>query len=73
MGTSVLIARLLGPYCIIVAAGILLNLKNYQKVMEDFCKNAALVYLGGVFALLFGLLVILFHNIWAANWVVIIT
>jgi len=73
METSIFLAKLLGPYCIIVAAGILFNLKNYQKVMEDFSKNAALIYLGGVVALLFGLLIVLFHNVWAANWTIVIT
>jgi len=73
MENSVFLAKLLGPYCIIVAVGILFNLKTYQKVMEDFCKNSALIYLGGVIALLFGLLVVLFHNVWVANWAVIIT
>jgi hypothetical protein len=70
---SVFLARLLGPYCIIVALGVLLNLKVYRKVMEDFFKNTALVYLGGVIALIIGLLVVLLHNVWAASWTVIIT
>ena len=73
MGNSIFLARLLGPYFIIVAIGVLLNLKTYQKVMGDFVKNAALIYLGGAFALFFGLLIVLFHNVWAANWAVIIT
>ena len=73
MGTSIFFAKLLGPYCIIVALGFLFNLKNCQKVIEDFCKNPALLYLGGVFTLFFGLLVVLFHNVWVANWTVIIT
>ena len=73
MESSIFLARLLGPYCIIVALGILLNLKTYRKVMEDFFKNPALVYISGVMALLFGLLVVLFHNVWAAEWTVIIT
>jgi hypothetical protein len=73
METSIFFAKLLGPYCIIVAVGILFNLRTYQRVMEDFRKNAALLYLGGVIALLFGLLVVLFHNVWVANWTVIIT
>jgi len=73
MENSIFLARILGPYCIIVGAGVLFNVKSYQKVMEDFCKNSALLYLGGIFALLFGLLILLFHNVWAANWTVIIT
>jgi len=70
---SVFLARLLGPYCIIVAIGVLLNRKIYYKVMEDFFKNSALVYIGGIFALFFGLLIVLTHNIWTANWTVLIT
>lgn len=73
MGNSIFLAKLLGPYCIIVAVGIMFNLKTYQKVMQDFSKNTALIYLGGVFALIIGLLIVLSHNIWVANWMVIIT
>ena len=70
---SVFLAKLLGPYCIIVAIGVLLNRKTYYKVMEDFFKNAAVIYIGGILALLFGLLIVLTHNIWTANWAVLIT
>ena len=73
MEHSVFLARLLGLYCIVIAVGVLLNLKTYQKVMEDFIKNTALLYIGGVLALLFGLAVVLFHNIWIASWPVLIT
>lgn len=73
MGNTLFFAKLLGPYFVIVAVGVLFNLKTYQKVMEDFCKNSALIYLGGVFALFFGLIVVLFHNLWVASWAVIIT
>jgi hypothetical protein len=73
METSMLIAKILGPYCIIVAIGIMFNLKNYQKMMEDFLKNAALIYLGGIMALIFGIVIVLFHNVWVAGWPVIIT
>ena len=73
MENSIFLAKLLGPYFIIVALGILFNLKTYQKIMGDFCKNSALIYLGGIMALFFGLLVVLFHNAWVASWAVIIT
>lgn len=73
METSFLLAKLIGLYCIIVAVGILFNLKTYQKMISDFCQNGALVYMGGIMALFFGLLIISFHNIWAFHWSVIIT
>jgi len=49
------------------------NLKFYQRIIGDFFKNAALLYLGGVMALLFGIVIVLFHNVWVADWPVIIT
>jgi len=73
MESSIFFARLLGPYFVIVAIGFLFNLKTYQRLLEDFCKNVALIYIGGVLALWFGLVVVLFHNVWVANWTVIIT
>jgi len=73
METSVFIARILGLCYLVVGAGLLLNRKAFQRVMEDFCKNAALVLYGGMFALIIGIVIILKHNIWAANWTVMIT
>jgi hypothetical protein len=73
MENSIFLAKILGPYVIIISLAFLFNLKTYQKVLEDFCKNSALIYLGGIFAFLFGLLIVSFHNVWVAGWPVIIT
>lgn len=73
MEMSLFFAKFLGPWFIIMGIGILFNLKNYQKLIEDFFNNSALIYLGGLMALIFGLLTVLFHNLWAADWFVIIT
>ena len=73
MATSILLAKILGPYLIIVAIGIMFNPKFYQKMIEDFFKNAALLYLGGVMALIIGMVIVLFHNVWVPSWPVIIT
>ncbi len=73
METSVFIARIFGLCYLIIGAGFLFNRKNFQRVMEDFCKNAALLFFGGLLALVIGVVLILTHNIWVANWTVIIT
>lgn len=73
METSMLIARIIGPCYIIIALGMMFNRKFYQKVMDDFCKNTALLLYGGLLALVIGILIVLSHNVWAANWTVIIT
>jgi len=73
MGTSLFLARVLGPYCMIAALGVLVNQKRYFQMMDDYFQNAALIYVGGIIALLFGLIVVQVHNFWAAHWAVIIT
>jgi len=73
MNTSIFLARVLGPYCLIVAIGVLLNAKFYRQMMEDLMRNSALIYIAGVIALSFGLLVVSAHNVWVAGWPVLIT
>jgi len=73
MENAIIIARIIGPFFVIVGLGFLFNLKNFQKVMEDFAKNSALIYMGGVMALFFGLLIVQFYNVWKLQWPLIIT
>ena len=73
METSIFIARIFGLCYLILGAGLLFNRKAFQQVMGDFCKNAALVFFAGMFTLVIGVVIILTHNIWVANWTVIIT
>ena len=73
MGNSIFLAQILGPYLVIVGIGIFLNPKNCQQVAHEYTQSAALIYFGGIMALFFGLLIILFHNVWTVHWAVIIT
>ncbi|MCP4262318.1 MAG: hypothetical protein GY774_33175 [Planctomycetes bacterium] len=58
---------------IVIGIGILINPGFYKKLFEDFIENAAVLYLGGVMALVFGYLIIAFHNTWTMDLSVIIT
>ena len=73
MGTSIFIARVFGLCYLVLGVGLLFNRKAFQQVMGDFCKNAALVFFAGIFALVVGVVIILTHNVWVANWTVMIT
>ena len=73
MGNSIFIARIFGLCYLIIGACLLYNRKAFQRIMEDFCKSAALVFFGGLFALVIGVVIVLRHNIWVANWTVMIT
>jgi hypothetical protein len=73
MEHSMLIARILGPLFIVVTVGVLSNLDYYLKMINGFIAKPIILYMGGVMALFFGLLIVEFHNVWIAGWVVIIT
>ena len=73
MENSMFLARLLGPYCLIIGVSVFVNLKTYRKMAEDLAKSPALIYLGGVVALIFGLLIVQVHNLWVGDWRVVIT
>jgi uncharacterized membrane protein len=73
MQTSIVLARLLGPILIVMGAGMLLNQRSYRAMAEDFLASRALIYLSGLIALVAGLSIVNFHNVWALGWPVIIT
>lgn len=73
MATSIWLSQIIGPFFIIVCIGVLANRKAYEKLIGSLDKNAAFVYLDGVFALLMGLLIVLTHNVWASGWPFVIT
>ena len=73
MDNSILLAKFIGPYIMVIGFGLLFNSKAYQKVIEDFFKNAALVYVTGLITLVAGLAIVIFHNLWILDWRIIIT
>jgi hypothetical protein len=73
MATSVFLARLLGPLLLAVGASILINPKPFQTMAGEVARSITLVYLFGLFDFAAGLAIVLTHNVWAANWRVLIT
>ena len=73
MATSLLIAKLIGPVLLVAAIAMLTDAKDLQEMGRQFLKDRALIYVTGVLAMLGGLAVVNSHNIWIADWPVIIT
>jgi len=73
MDTASFVAALIGPIYIVVGIGILLDPNHYRRMMEEFLRSPALVYLGGAMALAAGLSILYFHNSWSGDWRVIVT
>ena len=73
MNTSIFLAKLLGPPLLIVGIGILINRDYYLALTRQFVGSPPLMYLGAVVGMVGGLAIVLVHNVWAADWRVLIT
>ncbi len=73
MDLSILLARIIGPLFVVIGVGVLLNRKHYAEMATHFLGNAQLYYFSGALAFIIGLTMVLYHNIWTADWRVAIT
>ena len=73
MQTSIFLAKLIGPVMLAAAIGLLLNQASYRAMARDFLDSPPLIYVSGVLVMTAGLAIVLYHNVWALDWRVIIT
>ena len=72
MNTSIFLAKLIGPLALALGLGVLFNRAAVRGVLDEFIRNPAIMFLAGVTTLPAGLAVVLTHNVWVADWPVII-
>ena len=73
MPTSVFLAKLIGPVMLAVGVGLIANAAAYRKLADEFLQSTALIYLSGLLTMTAGMALILTHNVWAADWRILIT
>lgn len=73
MCLSIFFAQLIGLYLVIVSLGVLIHHHRYRRVTHEFLTNHALVAISGNLGLLMGLVILVMHHVWVANWPVVIT
>ena len=73
MDVSILLARLLGPLFLAAGVGMLANPAHYRSMVSGFLADPGLYYFSGALALTAGVAMLLFHNLWVADWRVAIT
>lgn len=73
METSLFLAQIIGPTLAVIGAGIVLNPGQFREVAQDIMRNPGLVFVIGHIALPAGIATVLVHNLWVADWPVIIT
>ncbi len=73
MQSSTYLARLIGPVFLVMGIAMLVNPRGYRIMAQEFLASRALVFIAGLLAFLPGLAIVLAHNVWVADWRLIIT
>lgn len=73
MTNSILIAKLIGPFLMIIGIASLSNVEQLKSIGRDFMAGPAHLFVAGILAVVTGLALVNTHNIWIADWPVIIT
>ena len=73
MSTSIFLARLIGPVMLAIGLAVFANPRGFRDMAEEFMASRALIFLSGFLIMAAGLAIVLTHNIWTADWRVLIT
>lgn len=73
MELSLFLAKILGLSLVTFCLGVLKNFKLLPKIGRSVSENLALIIFSGFILTILGLLIIVSHNIWTADWRVLVT
>jgi hypothetical protein len=73
MATSIFLAKLIGPFALVLGLALLLNAEVMGGIVDQFVSNPALIFLSGAITLPAGIAILLVHRGWTADWRVLIT
>ena len=73
MQTSIFIARLLGPVLLVAGIAMLVNRRGLDAIVQELLRSPLLLLLLGIIDFTVGLAIVLTHNVWVADWRVVIT
>lgn len=73
MELSLFLAKSLGLYFLIVSLSLFINKDRFSAIIAGIVDNAALRLLMGIMTLIVGILLVVSHNVWEANWIGLIT
>ena len=73
MQTSLFLARLIGPVMLVIGLAVFTNQRAFREMAEEFMASRALMFLSGLLLMPAGLAIVLTHNVWTADWRVLIT
>jgi hypothetical protein len=73
MSNSLFLARLIGPVMLVIGIAVFANPRGFRDMAGEFLASRALMFLAGFVMMPAGLAIVLTHNLWTADWRVLIT
>ncbi|MBN2602073.1 MAG: hypothetical protein JXR87_08770, partial [Candidatus Marinimicrobia bacterium] len=73
MELSVLIAKIFSIIYIFSGIAVLIKTVDLDQFVIEFEKSPTLTYLAGCFGIIFGMILVNYHNLWVRNWTVLVT
>jgi hypothetical protein len=73
VAASIFLAKLIGPIALAIGLALAFNAAVYRAMTDEFLRSHALIFLAGLITLAAGLAIVLSHNVWTADWRVVIT
>lgn len=73
MESSLFIGKVLGLYLIIVCLAMIVRRPAFEILLREAGNNQLLLFISATIATIIGLLIVVSHNLWVADWRVVIT
>ncbi len=73
MDASLFLAKLFGFYMLILAIAMAARQAHMKTVISTIMQSEGVMNFGSIVTIIFGLLLVLFHNMWVMDWRLILT
>jgi hypothetical protein len=73
MDISIIFAQIIGIVCLVAGLEVVFNRRFVSAAIEDTLRNAAVLWVMGLIALVVGATVIAVQNVWSSDWRLVIT
>lgn len=70
---SAFFAQIIGFYLIFMCLAMILQPQRFKKTMTDLMSHPASIFICSTMNILFGLFILVPHNMWVAGWPLLIT
>lgn len=73
MELSKFLSKVIGIYLIIISMAMFINMHQFTIYAHHLLNDVHLIFVIGLYIIIFGILMVVSHNIWQWNWQVLVT